>query len=493
MERPKIGAREAVRDIKSGMSDTDLMEKYKLTSKGLESLFRKLVEAKLLEESFLLNRSGHKSAGEGPKPEQSQSPVPKSKPDDREEPSELALAILQDINDGRHDAEIMRRNEVSPSVLKQIREQLVQSGLLAGAEVSPTEGVKTARCPLCSQEIKASASRCPHCGCWFEPESSTVPVRPDAAADSFSDVEPDQGLVEEDKECPWEERENYGTLNAYFQTATRCILTPTRFFSKLPPRDGYLSPILFAVMAIPVTVFFTYLWFALFTGGGLGGLIGFFLAMCILFALGLIFVPITLAIWSGLVHLFLYILGGAREGYQASFRVVSYSSITSVFNAVPFVGILASLWGLVLTVIGLRETHKTTTGKAAAAVAIPLVIAVVLAVVFGITSLLSMAKLGSASRGGPLPSEACQAVETYLARVDWAAGLEAREMESELQAAINDLVKELEPFKSQPQVLLLQQKAVLFGISVAQYVKTGTKSGGGVDKLRQDVQNACKK
>jgi len=493
MDGPKIVAREAVKDIKSGMTDADLMEKYKLTPKGLESLFRKLVEANLLEESFARRRTAPKVAEPGAKLGQSLGPVPKSGKDSPEEPSELALAILQDIKDGRHDAEIMRTHEVSPGKLKQIRENLVQSGLLAGTDIGPSGGVKTALCPFCSQEIKASAAKCVHCGRWLEPGSTTEPARGGAPAESLSDVASDEELSDEDKECPWEERENYGTLNAYFQTATKCILTPTRFFSKLPTQDGYLSPILFAVMAIPVAGVFSYLWFALFTGSGLGGLIGFFLAICILFALGLIFVPILIAIWSGLLHLCLLLLGGARGGYQATFRVVSYSWVTSLFNAIPFVGTLASLWGLVLTVIGLRETHRTTTGKAAAAVVIPLVVAVAVAFIFGIASILSMAKLGSGSSNRDLPEEACQALETYIARVDWATGLDSSEMDSELREAVGDLVKELEPFKSKPRVLQLQQKAILFGIVAAQQAKGGTQSGDTVGELREDLRETCRK
>jgi hypothetical protein len=128
-------------------------------------------------------------------------------------------------------------------------------------------------------------------------------------------------------------------------------------------------------MTLPVAAVLTYLWIALFTGMGLAGLVGLFFVASILFVLGVIFIPISLAIWSGILHLCLLLVGGAREGYQATFRVVSYSSVTSVFNAIPIVGSLASLWGLVLTVIGLREIHKTTTGKALGALAIPVGIA----------------------------------------------------------------------------------------------------------------------
>lgn len=43
MEKKKVRARESVSDIRSGMSDAALMEKYHLSPAGLQSLFDKLV------------------------------------------------------------------------------------------------------------------------------------------------------------------------------------------------------------------------------------------------------------------------------------------------------------------------------------------------------------------------------------------------------------------------------------------------------------------
>ena len=53
-------------DIKSGMTDAELMEKYGLTAKGLASLFRKLVQAKLLDESFVRKRTAPIEADTAP-------------------------------------------------------------------------------------------------------------------------------------------------------------------------------------------------------------------------------------------------------------------------------------------------------------------------------------------------------------------------------------------------------------------------------------------
>jgi hypothetical protein len=223
---------------------------------------------------------------------------------------------------------------------------------------------------------------------------------------------------------------------------------------------------------------------------GLAGLVGLLFVASILFVLGVIFVPISLAIWSGILHLCLLLVGGAREGYQATFRVVSYSAVTSIFNAVPFVGSLASLWGLVLTVIGLREIHKTTTGRAVGALAIPLGIVLVI-ILIGAAS--GVAKLGSSVSDRNVPNqEACNALETYIARVEGAVGLDAETVDSEVDGAGRDLIKDLEPFKNQPRMALLQQKALLFGNATALQAKAGTQLGKGIDVMRDDLRKMCR-
>jgi hypothetical protein len=53
---PEIPARKAAREIKSGVNDFALMEKYRLSSKGLQSLFNKLISAGLITKAHLDNR-----------------------------------------------------------------------------------------------------------------------------------------------------------------------------------------------------------------------------------------------------------------------------------------------------------------------------------------------------------------------------------------------------------------------------------------------------
>lgn len=47
----KLRAKEVLADIKAGMSNTELMERYSLSGKGLRKVFQKLLEAKALTEA----------------------------------------------------------------------------------------------------------------------------------------------------------------------------------------------------------------------------------------------------------------------------------------------------------------------------------------------------------------------------------------------------------------------------------------------------------
>jgi hypothetical protein len=77
---------------------------------------------------------------------------------------------------------------------------------------------------------------------------------------------------------------------------------------------------------------------------------------------------------AGVMHLMLLLLGGARRGFEATFRVAAYAHATSLLLLVPFCGLPITLvWRVVTYVIGLAEAHQIGHGKALAAVLLPLV------------------------------------------------------------------------------------------------------------------------
>jgi hypothetical protein len=94
---------------------------------------------------------------------------------------------------------------------------------------------------------------------------------------------------------------------------------------------------------------------------------------------GGVWVVIAAFISSGVLHLMLLLLGGARRGFEATFRVVCFSQAPALLLVipvflVPFCGLLVVAWSLVLEVLGFAEAHQIDHGKAAAAVLLPLLI-----------------------------------------------------------------------------------------------------------------------
>jgi hypothetical protein len=107
---------------------------------------------------------------------------------------------------------------------------------------------------------------------------------------------------------------------------------------------------------------------------GVMGAMGVFaiIAYPIMFALSALIGP---WISGGIYHLMLMMLGGTTRPYTSTVRVSGYANASTLWMIVPGVGSLISLgFHLVLTVIGLDETHKCGVGKAVGAVLMPVVL-----------------------------------------------------------------------------------------------------------------------
>jgi hypothetical protein len=79
------------------------------------------------------------------------------------------------------------------------------------------------------------------------------------------------------------------------------------------------------------------------------------------------------------------VVGARNSGFSATFRVASYTQVTSLVNWIPIIGPLLALYGIYLSTVGIREMHGTTTGKAVLVIVIPFVVAlVVLAILLAV-------------------------------------------------------------------------------------------------------------
>lgn len=180
---------------------------------------------------------------------------------------------------------------------------------------------------------------------------------------------------------PWEQRETYGFLNGLYLTIKGVLLSPGRFFHRMPSRLGLAQPLLFAVVLGVAAAFFSWMW--TLTGSSMQVLLQDSVAEAvkapIYSFLGFLFSPVLVAcgvfIKAALLHLVLMLVAGNRLGFEATFRVAAYGEATSILALLPFCGsVIGGVWALVVTVVGLYSIHETEPWKAAVAVLAPMVL-----------------------------------------------------------------------------------------------------------------------
>jgi hypothetical protein len=79
-------------------------------------------------------------------------------------------------------------------------------------------------------------------------------------------------------------------------------------------------------------------------------------------------------------HLFVRAFGG-RKGYGNTIKAFAYGNTPIfLFGWIPFVGGLFSIWALVLDIIGIRQLHGISTGRAIGAVLLSILALIVIVV-----------------------------------------------------------------------------------------------------------------
>jgi hypothetical protein len=140
-------------------------------------------------------------------------------------------------------------------------------------------------------------------------------------------------------------------------------------------RGDFINPLIFAIICYEVSAILGGLIALALGAQGFGG----FLTSIILTPIGAV---IGLFIFAGIFHLLvMLIVGTPNAGFEGTFRVGAYVAVTQLvawLSAIPILGILVGIvlffYSLFLGVVGIREMHSTTTGKAALVVLIPVVV-----------------------------------------------------------------------------------------------------------------------
>ena len=247
-------------------------------------------------------------------------------------------------------------------------------------------------CPQCGLE-QPETNECKRCGIIFSKY-----IQYEDMARSF---ESQVREISSEELSPWEGRE--GFVGAFFKTIQEVLFSPNKFFRKAAIGKGYWSPFIFAMISGIIGAGVGMLWQWLFFSGVVPSQIhslipyGFFLSIVV------ISIPFMIAfsIWivSGVIHLCLMIVRGNRKGFETSFRAISYSYSAQLFNIVPFIGnLIGFIYFFILIILGVREGHGITTGRAVLAVLLPVIVAIGLGILMAISLPLLIGTLGF-SRG----------------------------------------------------------------------------------------------
>lgn len=250
-----------------------------------------------------------------------------------------------------------------------------------------------ARCPSCHNTFSTEQTgrqSCPVCG-----KPLVVPEPPQALGGA-----PAAELATEPAGTPWERRSELGFWTGWGQTLQQALLEPGRLFASARLDRG-AAQLGFAVFTASVFWAAGQILERLLLGGQaerMRRLLGTLSdnpdvapmvkrmleiqsqasspgAVIALAALTPAFTFVMLYLNAGVTHAVAALLGKAKRGFPATFAACAYATAPLVLLAVPacgsFVGVI---WLIVLTGIGMKVTHRISTGAAAASVLAPYVV-----------------------------------------------------------------------------------------------------------------------
>lgn len=220
------------------------------------------------------------------------------------------------------------------------------------------------------------------------PPGAAIPQTPPVVVPAA--VGPRSGL-------PWDNRQSRGFIPAFFDTMIMVLTKPGEAFTAMRREGGFGEPLIYAVTGGSVG-FLVYMLYSFFLSslGGLGRrenpfahMIGTGIGLILL----IIFLPVLIAvgafIGAAIFHICLMIVGGAKQTFETTFRVVCFSGgSANPLLIIPFCGgFVAAIWKIVLYCIGFARAHETDTGRAVIAVLLPLIVCcgggLLLAMLFG--------------------------------------------------------------------------------------------------------------
>ncbi len=222
---------------------------------------------------------------------------------------------------------------------------------------------------------------CPQCG--FEQPATDECVKCGIIISKYKQFEEMARSVEgqvreitKEEYTPWESGE--GFIGPFLQTVRESLFSPSRFFKRIAFGEGYWAPLIYGLITGIIGNGCAILWVWLFMAQWIPmDRIPFNYSLSVLQVIAPLPFQQAIAIFIGsaIIHLCLMIVRGNNNGYKTTFRAISYSYSGYLFGIIPFIGlIIGNIYVFILTIIGVREGHGISTGKAVLAVLLPAIV-----------------------------------------------------------------------------------------------------------------------
>jgi hypothetical protein len=178
-----------------------------------------------------------------------------------------------------------------------------------------------------------------------------------------------------------------GILKALVQTWKEVLLNPATTFSHMKTTGGFTGPLLFNAVMLIVWAVFMLIYHFVFAGSfaaiagssqtdsSTAAALGVGTSAVSVIAIFTVAIPLIIAwnfVIAGITHLCLSLFKGTSKSYEATYRVITYSYSAWIFSILPCIGgILAYVWALFCTIVGLSKVHGTEGWRAAVGVLLP--------------------------------------------------------------------------------------------------------------------------
>lgn len=203
----------------------------------------------------------------------------------------------------------------------------------------------------------------------------------------------------------WEYRDQIGMMTAGGRTLSEVLFHPSETFAGARQWGGIGGPLLYSILMGSI---FGWLGYAIgmmtrsMTARFMGALLGeagleedfpIGSPMLLFQGLGLVFavffIPLAALIGTFVAslinHVCLIIFGGARNGFESTFRVCAYTAGSiAPLQLIPLCGgMISFFWAIIVSIIGLAQMHQTDTWRAVMAVLLPMILSCCAVIAFG--------------------------------------------------------------------------------------------------------------